>query len=95
MDIEQTKLDAIRDSYMIAMMYIDNNNYKSATKQLYEILNPKDYDLSLDIMFNYNKDFQYQELRELILKVDDLLVNYSTNEEELELEEDYFNGDIF
>ncbi len=95
MEIEQTQLDAIRDSYIIAMMHIDNNNYKSATKQLYDILNPKDYDLSLDIMFNYNKEFQYEELRQLILKVDNLLVNYSTNEEELELEEDHFNGDIF
>ncbi len=94
MEIEQKQLDSIRDGYMTTLMHINNNDYKSATKQLYELLPPKDYDLSLDIMYNYNKEFKYEELRELILRVDNLLVNYSESNDK-ELEEDHFNGDIF
>ncbi len=94
MEINETQLDAIRDSYQIALMCIDNNDYKLAVKQLYEVLHPNDYDLSLDIMYNYNKEFKYEELRALILRVDDLLVNYSENDEE-ELEPDNFTQEAF
>ena len=95
MEINQIQLDSIRDSYQIVLMHIDNNDYKAATKQLYDVLDPKDYDLSLDIMYNYNKEFKYEELRQLILKVDDLLVNYSEEVDDNELFQDVFNGDIF
>ncbi len=95
MEINQIQLDSIRDSYQIVLMHIDNNDYKAATKQLYDVLDPKDYDLSLDIMYNYNKEFKYEELRQLILKVDDLLVNYSEEVDDSELFQDVFNGDIF
>ena len=95
MEINQSQLDSIRGSYQIVLMHIDNNDYKAATKQLYDVLDPKDYDLSLDIMYNYNKEFKYKELRQLILKVDNLLVNYSEEVDDSELFPDVFNGDIF
>jgi hypothetical protein len=81
MEINQIQLDSIRDSYQLSLMYIDNNQFKEATDQLYKVLDPIDYDLSLDIMYNYNKEYKYEELRQLILKVDDLLINYSGEEE--------------
>jgi len=95
MKIPKERLDAIRDTYMIVSLHIDNNDYKAATKQLYEVLDPKDYDLSLDIMYNYNKEFKYEKLRELILRVDEALCNYSEINMDEELKEDLFNGGIF
>lgn len=77
MEINQKQLDDIRDSYQLSLMYIEDNQFELATKQLYHVLDPINYDLSLDIMYNYNKEFKYEELRQLILKVDDALINYS------------------
>lgn len=93
MKIPQDRLDAIRDTYQVVLMHIDNNNYKAATKELYG-LNTKDYDLSLDIMYNYNKEFKYEQLRELILRVDEALCNYSQASDD-ELEEDKFTHNMF
>lgn len=77
MEINQKQLDDIRDSYQLSLMYIDAGQFKMATNQLYHVLSPIDYDYSLDIMYNYNQDCKNDELRQLILKVDGMLINYS------------------
>jgi len=78
----------IKNYYSKAMGYIHNNNYKSATRVLYNEMPFDLYDMSLNILFNRNDIFSDEELKLLIQNVDDKLVEYSTVNKEEELPED-------
>lgn len=88
----------IKKHYENALNYINANDYKLAEKEIYDVMNIEDYDLSLDILYNYNNNFTSSELRDLVLKVDNLLTDYSKLPREFNQipdDLDQFIGDIF
>lgn len=96
MDINQEQLDRISEIYNKALLFIENNDYKSAHKIVYN-LDPDDYDLALDMLFNYNGKYKNEELRKLIGKVDTLLTKDSKSPYKSSSFEDELDkfGDVF
>ena len=93
---EEQQLERIATNYILALNFLEeDNDFKAATKQLYQVMDHKDYDLSIDIMYNMNQLNKNEDLKNLILKVDNLLVNYSEEVDDDELFQDSFNGGIF
>jgi hypothetical protein len=98
MELEKTNLSKISQFYSKSLDLLQKNNFKAATKVLYNEMPEKLYDISMDILFNRNSesiDKEFAELKQLIKMVDDKLVNFSTKEDEMTDIEDHFNGDIF
>jgi hypothetical protein len=98
MELEKTNLGKISQFYSKSLDLLQKNNFKGATKVLYNEMPEKLYDISMDILFNRNSesiDKEFAELKQLIKMVDDKLVNFSKKEEEMTDIEDHFNGDIF
>ena len=96
--MELTNNQKINEFYSEALSFIQRDDYKNATKVLYNSMPEALYDQSMDILFNRNTktiDDEFKELRELIKMVDDKLVEFSTNDEVNEEIVDHFNGDIF
>lgn len=93
----EQQLTRIRKSYETALKLIKKNKIDEAAKHIHN-MDVKDYDLSLDIMYdNNNKDnHKHRELKYLILKVDTELVKYSKDGDDYSNKDLYDNiGDIF
>jgi hypothetical protein len=76
MEPSESSLKTIKEVYTKALELINTNDCKSADR-LVRDMNIDDYDLSIDIIYNYNDKYSNEELRKLILQVDDALTIYS------------------
>jgi len=98
MELEQTNLEKISKYYSECLEFLQKNDLKNALKTIHNKMPADLYDISMDILFNRNTesiDKEFEELKQLIKMVDDKLVHFSSEEQEIVLEDDQFIGDIF
>lgn len=81
------RLKLIEAHYNAALLFLNDKNFYLATNEIYKLMDAKDYDLSLDIMYNQNDYCKNESLRQLIQKVDKALVDYSEIEEISDIED--------
>lgn len=81
------RLKLIETHYNAALLFLNDKNFYLATNEIYKLMDAKDYDLSLDIMYNQNDYCKNESLRQLIQKVDKALVDYSEIEEISDIED--------
>lgn len=96
--MKKDQLLRIKMHYENALNHISAGDYKLAEKEIYDVMGIEDYDASLDILYNYNNNYTNDELRTLVLRVDDLLTSYSKLPKEFDQipdDLDQFIGDIF
>ena len=78
----------IMNYYSEAIKYINDGNYKDASKVLYKEMPFDLYDMSLNILFNRNEIFSDEKLKKIIQEVDDKMVIYLTINKEDDLLDD-------
>lgn len=94
----ELKLKKLEEYYTRAFDCIKGNDYKGATKILYNEMSFDLYDLSVDILFNSNEEYTDQKLRQLITDVDNALVKFSKksmNFTSQELEDNFFSDVVY
>ena len=75
LSVTQEELDLIEVFYKRAFIFLSSNCKKEAKTVLYNKMPLKLYDISLDILNNRNNKFVNNSLRNLIIRVDDLLTD--------------------
>ncbi len=96
--VEKSKLEQINEYYSKALGFLQKNDLDSTLKLLHNKMPFELYDISINILFNRNKKSiskEFEEVKQLIKMVDDKLVNFSSEDEKITLEDDQFIGDIF
>lgn len=86
-DIVGLQYARIKGYYKRVMAALQNKQPDLAKEILYEQMPASLYDMSLDVLYNYNKKFQDQSLRDLIIRVDQILNNEDDDISESDLED--------
>ncbi len=86
------ELDLINEYYSEALKQLESSNGRIGHEVLYKM--PVDlYDRSIDILYNVNDEFPDEELRKLIIKVDNILHNIKEEDPDSDLSDNF--NDLF